>query len=55
MIHRVCLVAVIGTISTSAQWLNYPTPGMPRTVDGKPDLSAPAPKAADAKPSLSGL
>jgi len=31
----------------SAQWLNYPTPGVPRTADGKPDLSAPAPRTAD--------
>src|SRR6267143_1039759 len=23
----------------AAQWLNHPTPGIPRTADGKPDLS----------------
>ena len=39
----------------SAQWLNHPTPGMPRTADGKPNLSAPAPRTADGKPDLSGL
>ena len=33
----------------AAQWLNYPTPGLPRTVDGKPNLSAPAPRMADGK------
>jgi hypothetical protein len=55
MIHQVCLVAVIGTMSASAQWLTYPTPGMPRTADDKPNLSAPVPKAADGRPSLSGL
>ncbi len=38
-----------------AQWLNYPTPGIPRTPDGKPNLSAPAPRAANGKPDLSGL
>ncbi len=38
-----------------AQWLDYPTPGIPRTPDGKPNLSAPAPKSADGKPDLSGL
>jgi hypothetical protein len=38
-----------------AQWLNYPTPGMPRTADGKPNLSAPAPRSPDGKPDLSGL
>jgi hypothetical protein len=39
----------------SAQWLKYPTPGIPRTADGKPDLNAPAPKTADGKPDVSGL
>src|SRR6204780_5766842 len=38
-----------------AQWLNHPTPGIPRTAGGKPNLSAPAPRAADGKPDLSGL
>jgi hypothetical protein len=39
----------------SAQWLGYPTPGVPHTRDGKPDLAAPAPRAADGKPDLSGM
>jgi hypothetical protein len=43
------------TASASAQWLKYPTPGLPRTPDGKPNLSAPAPKTADGKPDISGL
>jgi hypothetical protein len=38
-----------------AQWLGYPTAGIPRTADGKPNLSAPAPKTADDKPDLSGI
>ena len=37
------------------QWLNYPTAGVPRTADGKPDLNAPCPRSADGKPDLSGL
>jgi hypothetical protein len=41
--------------SASAQWLNYPTPGTPRTKDGKPDLAAPAPRTANGKPDLSGV
>lgn len=41
--------------SAGAQWLKYKTPGIPRTPDGKPDLSAPPPKTADGKPDLSGL
>lgn len=38
-----------------AQWLNYPSTGIPRHPDGKPNLTAPAPKAADGKPDLSGI
>ena len=38
-----------------AQWLTHPTAGIPRTADGKANLSAPAPRAADGKPDLSGL
>src|ERR1700760_3896907 len=44
-----------GAHPLSAQWVNYPTAGVPGTADGKPDLSAPAPRAADGKPDLSGL
>ena len=38
-----------------AQWINHPTPGTPRTADGKPDMSAPVPRTADGKPDLSGI
>ncbi len=38
-----------------AQWLHYPTPGIPRTPDGKPNLSAPAPRTAEGLPDLSGI
>ena len=37
-----------------AQWIGYPTAGVPRTPDGKPNLSAPAPRTADGKPDFSG-
>jgi hypothetical protein len=39
----------------TAQWLNHPTPGIPRTADRKPNLTAPAPRTPDGKPDLSGL
>jgi hypothetical protein len=39
----------------AAQWLVYPTPNVPRTLDGEPNLSAPTPRTADGKPDLSGL
>jgi hypothetical protein len=38
-----------------AQWLNYPTPGIPRLPNGQPNLAAPAPRTADGKPDLSGV
>jgi hypothetical protein len=38
-----------------AQWLNQPTPNIPRTADGKPDLAAPPARAADGHPELSGI
>jgi len=41
--------------SVAAQWLDYPTAGVPKTPDGKPSLSAPAPRTTDGKPDLSGL
>jgi len=46
-------VALIAPVK--AQWLNYPTPGIPRTADGKPNLAAPTPRAADGKPDLTGV
>ncbi len=39
----------------SAQWLNHPNPGIPRSADGKPNLTAPTPKTLDGKPDLSGV
>ena len=39
----------------SAQWIRYPAEGVPRGKDGKPNLSAPAPRASDNRPDLSGM
>ena len=49
------LVLVLASVTLSAQWLNYPTPGIPRSPDGKPDLHAPPPRGPDGKPDLSGI
>jgi|SRR5688572_7007056 len=48
-------LATVLTWPTSAQWLNYPTPGVPRLPDGRPNLAAPAPRTADGTLDLSGL
>src|SRR5258708_17019123 len=44
-----------GRAAVSAQCLGSPTPGVPPTPDGKPNLAAPAPLTADGKPDLSGM
>jgi hypothetical protein len=43
------------TTPLEAQWVNYPTPGIPRTADGKANLAASPPRTADGKPDLSGI
>ncbi len=48
-------VALLMPRGAEAQWLNYPDPRIPRTVEGKPALTAPAPRAFDGKPDLSGV
>jgi hypothetical protein len=50
----IVMMLIGASVCTSAQWLNYPTPGSPRTKDGKPNLSAPAPRRGG-KPDLSGV
>jgi hypothetical protein len=52
ILSAVCLL--LGS-PAAAQWLNYPTAGVPKNKDGKPNLNAPAPRTADGKPDLSGL
>jgi hypothetical protein len=54
-LSRLTVLIVLAASCAYAQWLNYPTPGMPRTRDGKPNLTAPAPRASNGKPDLSGL
>jgi len=53
--HKLAIILSVMSVSLMAQWPNRPTPGVPRTSDGKPNLSAPPPRSADGKPDLSGL
>src|SRR5690242_10748351 len=55
MVLKFFPAAMLCAVFCSGQWLEHPTPGIPRTPDGKPNLSAPVPKAPDGKPDLSGL
>jgi hypothetical protein len=57
LFHAVGVVAIVAAIAPSvwAQWPPYPTAGVPKTPDGKSDLTAPAPRTSDGKPDLSGM
>jgi hypothetical protein len=50
----IVLVAALSP-SLSAQWPRRQEAGVPRTSDGKANLTAPAPKAPDGHPDLSGV
>src|SRR6516162_9660703 len=49
------LASLLLATPLSAQWLHYPTPGLPRTTSGAPDLKAATPRTPDGKPDLSGI
>jgi hypothetical protein len=45
--HRAVLLLLLTFLiqDATAQWVNHPTPGTPRTRDGKPILTARTPRA----------
>ncbi len=47
------MLLLIAAAPLLGQWVNVPDK-VPRTKDGKPDFTAPAPLAPDGKPDLSG-
>ena len=48
-------VVFLTLVPATGQWLKYPTPGIPRLPDGKPDLAAPTRRTVDGNVDLSGL
>ncbi len=48
------LFVILAAATLHAQWINYPTPGVPKNKDGTANLTAPPPKTAG-KPDLSGI
>jgi hypothetical protein len=57
---RSCAFAIVfallcGSAPLVAQWIKFPTAGVPRLPDGKPNLTAPTPRTADGKPDFSGM
>jgi hypothetical protein len=48
-------LAMLFVAPLGAQWLKEPTRGIPRTADGMPNLSAPAPRTPEGKPDFTGL
>jgi hypothetical protein len=56
--RRLAIVAaafVMCSATARTQWLDHPTAGIPRLADGKPNLTAPAPRTADGTLDLSGV
>ena len=55
--HAAAAIVLLAAGLTAAHaqwWLDVPDK-IPRTVDGKPDLAAPAPRLPDGRPDLSGI
>jgi hypothetical protein len=46
---------LLPALPAGAQWRNLPTNAVPPGPDGKPNMSAPAPRTSDGKPDLSGI
>jgi hypothetical protein len=54
-LKQAAILALLAAIPAAAQWLAYPTAGVPKAPDGSPNLTAPPPRMPDGKPDLSGI
>ena len=52
---RLTICAILASGLACGQWMKHPSAGIPRTPDGKPNLTAPAPRNAAGKPSIEGI
>ena len=52
---KAAILAFLAAAPDTAQWLDYPTAGVPKRLDGLPDLTAPPPRMSDGTPDLSGI
>src|SRR6516165_393259 len=50
-----CVVPLFATEPADAQWLNYPDARIARSANGQAILTAPMPRTSDGKPDLSGV
>jgi hypothetical protein len=56
LVRSILAFVLLGaSLPSSAQWLDYSTPGVPRLDDGSVDLDAPAPRTPAGKPDFSGM
>ena len=54
-VRKGVIFALLAAVPAVAQWLSYPTAGVPKGPDGSPNLNAPTPRTSDGKPDLSGI
>src|SRR5690348_8170636 len=52
---RLAAIACVLCGMAAGQWVHYPTAGVPKGKDGKPNLAASAPRTPDGKPDFSGM
>jgi len=55
VLNPLAAAIMLAALPLAAQWPDYKTAGEPKTPDGKVKLDAPAPRAPDGHPDLSGI